>query len=135
MVRVNFIWVLAALGAALTVLWLLAAGASKQADAAREAYAKTRQSVDRIERLKKEWENNPAARGRIESLLNEERFKRLGGTVNKSATGLKAEVNGMDAALVNALTRQLLQAPVALKSLSFERRSDQAVDMVLEVGP
>lgn len=134
MVRINLTWLFAAFAAVFAVLWLMTLSARAALEETRTAHAKTLQSVERIERLKKEWEQNPAARGRVESLFNEERFKRLGGTVQKTPAGFKAEFKGLDATLVNALSRQLLQAPVPVKSLQMERRGDQAVDLVLEVA-
>lgn len=122
------------MAALFALLWLINAGTRATLEQARADHAKTLQQIDRIERLKAEWENNPAARGRIESLLAEERFKKLEGKVVKSGAQIKAEISGLDAALINALTRQLLQAPVPVKTLQLRRQGDQAVDMALEVG-
>ncbi len=134
MVRVNFTWILAAMAAVTLTLWIGAQSAQHQAHQAQERFYETQQRVEQIAQLRRDWEQNRAARNRIERLLASERYTEAGRTV-KDGDGIRAELNDLDASALNGLLRPLLQSPIPLRQLEIERQEKSRVFVKLEIAP
>lgn len=116
----------------LGALFIMRMSAISDLAAASEAHAKTAVGISRISRLKAEWDNNAAVKTRVNNLFASEAVRKLG-SVQTTQTGLKIELRELDTQTFTQIMRQLLETAVAIKTLDIKRKSDESVDLALEI--
>jgi hypothetical protein len=134
MVRVNFSWILAGLIVAAAGVWIGSLSAQTAAQAAQDRYYETRQQVEKIVQLRRDWEGDTQARKRIERLLASKRYKQLGEVI-KDDESIRANLDNLDATALNNLLHPLLQSPVVVKGLEVNRKEQSSVSLRLELAP
>lgn len=132
MVRNPFATALAISILLITFLWILDASAEKKLARVTSDYHQTKEMVEKIGLLKKEWENSGATRGRIDGFIAS--TKDLNPKISTKGKSTKIEISGASLEVVKRLSSEILISPVIVKSIEIKRRSANSVDLMIEVS-
>jgi hypothetical protein len=115
------------------VLALISNNYTKTLDQTKDNFYETKELVEKIDKLKKEWENSTFAKSKIGSFLNTPKLKALEPKISKSAKITKIEIKKVDKELIRQFVNDILISPVIIQNISIKKIDENLLDLEFEV--